>query len=386
MDFRLVDHHWGKELETAARSDAKTLRIICPFIKVGALKRFLGRRRFEVLQVITRFNQIDFASGVSDIEALRILLKEGATVRGVRNLHAKLYLFGSDRAIVASTNLTQAAFDRNHELGFVSDEASIITECTTYFEKLWARAGTNLSSSKVEDWDKTVTRHLALSAGLHRSTGLRDYGADAGIPEAPPESPPISSLLTDAPQAFVKFLGESSNRVPLSFQTIQEIREGGCGTVLAYPASKRPNSVEDGAIMFISRLTRDRDDIRVFGLAIGMRHVPGRDDATPADIKRRSWRKTWPHYIRVHHAQFVAGTMENGVSLYKLMDSLGSDSFEPTQRNAARGEGNTNPRRAYSQQAAVKLSPQGLTWLSTRLEAAFRKHGTVPSADLAKVD
>ena len=75
-------------------------------------------------------------------------------------------------------------------------------------------------------------------------------------------------------------------------------------------------------MIFISRLTRDRDDIRVFGLAIGMRHVPGRDDATPADIKRRSWRKTSPHYIRVHHAQFVAGTMENGVSLYKLMDSL----------------------------------------------------------------
>ena len=383
MDFRLVDHEWGKELETAARSEAATLRIICPFIKVGALRRLLGGRRFEDLQVITRFNLADFANGVSDIEALRILLKEGATVRGVRNLHSKLYLFGSDRAIVTSTNLTQAAFDRNHELGFVSDEASIITKCTTYFEKLWARAGTDLSSSKVDAWDKTVTRHLALSAGLHRSSGLRDYGADAGIPGAAPISSP---LVTEAPQAFVKFLGESSNRVPLSCQTIQEIRASGCSTVLAYPASKRPSSVEDGAIMFISRLTRDPDDIRVFGLAIGMRHLPGRDDATPADIKRRSWRKKWPRYIRVHHAQFVAGTMEDGVSLYKMMYSLGSDSFEPTQRNAARGKGNTNPRRAYGQQAAVKLSPQGLTWLSTRLEGAFRRHGTVPSADLAKVD
>ena len=55
----------------------------------------------------------------------------------------------------------------------------------------------------------------------------------------------------------------------------------------------------------------------------------------------------WPRYIRVHHAEFVAGTMENGISLNELMDTLGTDSFVPTQRNAAQGQGkNTNPRRA----------------------------------------
>ena len=38
--------------------------------------------------MITRFNLADFAEGVSDIEALRLLLDAGANIRGIRNLHA----------------------------------------------------------------------------------------------------------------------------------------------------------------------------------------------------------------------------------------------------------------------------------------------------------
>lgn len=58
----------------------------------------------------------------------------------------------------------------------------------------------------------------------------------------------------------------------------------------------------------------------------------------------------------------------------------------PTQRNAARGEGNIDPRKAYQQQAAVELSREGLFWLGERLQAAFEAHGTVPQDSLAKLD
>jgi hypothetical protein len=159
-----------------------------------------------------------------------------------------------------------------------------------------------------------------------------------------------------------------------------------CHWAVAYRASKRPTGVRDGALIYISRLTKDPNDIRVFGRAIGLRYVPGRDDATPDDIARRSWKQTWPRYVRIHQAEFVAGSMVNGVSLNELMETLGSNSFVPTQRNAERHEGNTDPRRAYMQQAAVELSTQGLAWLSDRLEAAFVAHGKVPADDLEKLD
>jgi hypothetical protein len=385
MNFRLVDAGWDKEFRSALFVDAaSTLQIICPFIKVGALKHLLDGRRPRSIHAITRFNLIEFAEGVSDIAALRALLDAGAQVRGVRNLHAKLYLFGSSRAILTSANLTDAALSRNHELGFVSESTSIVALCRAYFDDLWARSGIDLTVEQLEAWDEAVTRYLATGARSGRPTDLDDYGADAGVPPAPPII--RSPLVADARQGFVKFLGTSSDRVPLSFPTIKEVEAAGCHWAVCYPAKGRPAGVQDGAVIYISRLTRSPNDIRVFGRATGLRHLPGRDDATPEDIARRPWKQTWPRYIRVHHAEFVAGTMVNGVSLNALMEALGPDSFGPTQRNAARSQGNTDPRRAYRQKPAVELTGQGLAWLDDQLEVAFAAHGNVPADDLTKLD
>ena len=82
--------------------NSATLRIICPFIKTGALEHLPEGFQPGVIQVITRFNLDDFADSVSDIAALRLLAKAGARVRGIKYLHAKLYLSGSSRAVVTS--------------------------------------------------------------------------------------------------------------------------------------------------------------------------------------------------------------------------------------------------------------------------------------------
>lgn len=92
-----------------------------------------------------------------------------------------------------------------------------------------------------------------------------------------------------------------------------------------------------------------------------MAYMEGRDDATPSDIDLRPWKSKWSRYIRVHHAEFVDGNLKNGISLNELMDTLDSDSFASTQRNAMLGRGNTNPRFAYRQQAAIRLSGSGLS-------------------------
>ena len=71
--IRLVDAGWDQELSEAIRADRSEVRIVCPFIKKRALEDLLSHRPGNV-QVITRFNLADFAEGVSDIEALRLLL------------------------------------------------------------------------------------------------------------------------------------------------------------------------------------------------------------------------------------------------------------------------------------------------------------------------
>jgi len=383
VTIRLVDSGWAKELTDALRADASELKIICPFIKATALDRLLSKNP-KSIQVITRFSLGDFAEGVSDIVSLRKLLSVGAKVRGVRNLHAKLYLFGMGRAIVTSANLTEAAINRNHEFGMVADDKPIIAACAAYFDELWRRGGADLMSDQLDAWDETVTHYRVSGGRPNRAAGLGDFGVDVGISQPPPMFLP--TVVADARQAFVKFLGEGDNRVELTFPTVDELVSSGCHWAVAYPASKRPSGVRDDAVMFIARLTHSPYDMRIFGRAIGMKHAPGRDDATEEDIAQRPWKKTWPRYIRVHHAEFVAGEMGNGVSLNELMSTLGADAFLSTQRNKARGEGNTDPRRAYRQQAAVELSREGLSWLSERLQAAFEEHGKIPQDTLDQLD
>jgi hypothetical protein len=383
MSFRLVDAGWSEVLADAIRADRSSVRLVCPFIKKRAVESFLENARPGLLQVITRFHLGDFCDGVSDIAALRLLLRNGAMIRGVRNLHAKLYLFGERRVIVTSANLTEAALLRNHEFGFVAEDAGIINHCRKYFDDLWGRAGQNLSAERLTEWERKVTNYLASGARPTAATGLGDEGVNAGIISEPIAFP---ALVGDAGQAFVKFFGEGDNREDRSRAVVEEVRRSGCHWACTYPKDKRPRQVQDGALMFMGRLVKEPNDILIFGRAVGMRHEPGRDDATAADITLRTWKERWPHYVRVHHAEFISGTLANGISLNDLMASLKSDAFVPTQRNAGKGEGNTDPRRAYMQQAAVELTPQAIAWLNGRLEFAYAQHGKLAPDVLEQLD
>ena len=387
MTFRLVDSQWDSEFVKALRFDRSALRIVCPFVKLGALSRLLSIQP-ESVQVVTRFSLRDFANGVSDISALQHVLQARGRVRGIRNLHAKLYLFGSSRAIVTSANLTDSGLRLNPEFGVLTDDPAAIASCLAYFDGLWKLARNDLESHQLDEWDRKLNRYLSSGGPPGTPPDLGDFGVDAGLASAlGRRTPPI---FIDPPQAFVKFLGEGNNRLPPSCPTINEIDGAGCHWALAYPAGsdrrpRRPTGVKDGAVMFISRLV-EGPDIRVFGRAIALKHEAGRDDATQSDLQRRPWKSRWPRYIRIHHAEFIAGTMENGVSLGELMDVLENNSFASTKRNAARGDGNTNPRLSVRQQPAVKLSEEGFQWLNDRVEAAFDAYGRVPDHVLRRLD
>ena len=170
--IRLVDAGWARELSEAIRVDSSEVRIVCPFIKKGALDCLLSHRP-DYIQVITRFNLADFAEGVSDIEALRLLLEAGAGIRGIRNLHAKLYVFGTSRAIITSANLTKAALTRNQEFGMVADDAAVIGACRDYFDGLWRHAGADLSHDMLDSWEETVTGHRAAGGRPNRAKRAR---------------------------------------------------------------------------------------------------------------------------------------------------------------------------------------------------------------------
>ena len=133
------------------------------------------------IRVITRFNLDEFAFGVSDVGAL---LGRGAEVRGIRNLHAKMYLFGETRAIVTSANLTDAGFDRNAELGIADDDPAAVANCMNYFESLCNR-GRILRREESSDWVVKLAAHRASGGRTQIPPSLGDFGADIGLPLPP---------------------------------------------------------------------------------------------------------------------------------------------------------------------------------------------------------
>ena len=384
MTTRLVDHGWSKELTDALAFDSSHVRIISPFIKESVIESLLSYKPRK-LQVITRFNLGDFADRVSDVDALRSLTDANAQVRGVKNLHAKLYVFGSTRTIITSANLTDAGLNRNFELGTVSEDAALVRACQRYFDDLWEKAS-DVQHSEINDWTREIKEWQLRGGRPDDTKRLGDYGADIGLAAPPRSYAPVNVGTTQ--QAFIKFLGRGTkeHREPLLTPILDEIKSSGCHWALSYGPKKTPRSVDDGAVMFIGRFTRDPDDVRIFGRAIGMQYVEVRDDAPPDDISKRPWKKDYPRYIRVHHAEFVAGTLENGVSRDELMRSLESDSFASTQHHARIGSGNTDPKRACRQQAAMRLTPESHAWLEERLLEAFKAHDKVPQHELDTLD
>jgi hypothetical protein len=187
-------------------------------------------------------------------------------------------------------------------------------------------------------------------------------------------------------QAFVKFFGRAAERSSRARPVPDVVRTSGSHRHCTYPRERRPRAVRDGDVMFMGHLVEGPNDIVVYGRAVARAYEEGRDDASGEDLALRPWLQRWPHFIRVHDAEFVGGRLGDGVSLGELMDELGAYAFGPTAENADRGVGNVDPRQSIRQAAAVRLSEAGMSWLNEELELAFRSHRKLRAEEIPGLD
>lgn len=377
-NFDLIEHNWGEVLANKSHRPVEHLRIICPFIKKSAIEIFLKTIKPKRLSVITRFSLEDMAAGVSDVSALEYVLSKGGKICGIKNLHAKVYILGDVNVFVTSANLTESAlFGGNHEFGIRLGNPKAIARCIKYFEILWKKGNKRTSPGTLAVWQKQVENAKKERKGDRTRSNLSDHGADAGLSTSYKGK---KAIIGSAEKSFIKFFGNSSNRVTLNHPVIKEIETSGGNWAVCYPKSKRPRSVLEGSTLFYGRLIDD-GDIRIFARSIGHAHDDEIDNATKEDMKRHKWKIDYPRYIRVSNAEFIRGTMKDGVSLKTLMAEFAHEAFASTLRNSKMKNGNANPRRAYGQQAAVELSPQASAWLNEKLENAFNKNGIIPEEE-----
>jgi hypothetical protein len=377
-DFRFVDSGWKKLFADAASLKRLNLKIICPFIQFNPISRLLNTGTLTSVRVITRLNAEDFLSGVSDPRALRLILENGGAIRCVKRLHTKLYIFNNKKAFVTSANLTDAALSRNYEFGIAIDNSKMVGSCSEYFEDIWLRAKSDLTFELLGLCEAEISNADAARQSSQNSKRLRDFGNDIGLPIEEAAFKPKTF------DAYVKFFATGSRRRDPFTSIIDEVKRSGSHWAGTYPRNKRPRQVKDGSVMFMACIVPN--DILIYGRAIAISYKDGRDDASPADISLRNWKKDWPHYIRITDPEYISGTLSDGVSLRELMRSLGSKAFESTKRNAARGFGNTEPKKSIMRQPAVKLSGEGYDWVAMRLSEAILRHGKITGKSLRKLD
>jgi hypothetical protein len=222
---------------------------------------------------------------------------------------------------------------------------------------------------------KTYTEWLWNDAGLNP----RALKFDRGWPILPASWP------SGPEQGFLKFFGRGSGRLARSFPIIDEVTRAGCHWACTY--SKAPRKPKDGATIFMGRYIEAPDDVLIFGRARGMQHVDVRDRASQADLDERPWKADWPIYLRVVNPEFIDGEFSHGVSLNRLMNELGSETFASTSRRAAEtGKKGIDPRDSLSQQTQLELAPLAIRWLNDRLEECFKVHGKISKDDLGELD
>ena len=157
------------------------ITIASPWIKASALQYVLGKNDLSTirLRVIMRADVDDFLSESSDLDAVEYLLQNGAELRRLPRLHAKVYIADNKQAIVTSANLTPSGLQENVEVGIItSDEQNVIellNSTASWFEmaipldKAWLRKTTVQVENRREEYNDV----RAAQAVLYQADSLR---------------------------------------------------------------------------------------------------------------------------------------------------------------------------------------------------------------------
>ena len=196
-------------------ASAQRALVCSPYITTSGVDRLFDVLPAQVgLELITRLSPSDWASGVSDPEAIRTLLGlwhdmgNPTSLRVVQRLHAKLYSADDSRVLVGSSNLSEGGFDHNVEL-VVELSGDLARDAVCALQTACAPHSRELSLQQLEGWvarsrdqvftarTATVAEPEALSAvqaDLDKMLGFGTSSSPPSIATVPDIGPFISWL------------------------------------------------------------------------------------------------------------------------------------------------------------------------------------------------
>ena len=129
-DLQIVTTPTFDWLAENARRCRNRMLIASPFVNSGIID-VAGLPPSGVdTTLITRTDLRDFAIGASSLDALCTLAGRGVGVSSLNGLHAKMYIFDDNCALVTSANATNSGLRRNLECGLATRDSTTIAHLT----------------------------------------------------------------------------------------------------------------------------------------------------------------------------------------------------------------------------------------------------------------
>ena len=109
-----------------------------PFVKANVAKMILDNRPAESkISLLTSYKLTNFYRNSSDLMALRCFVENRMEVRNYPTLHAKTYIFDSERAIITSANLTLGGLRNNYECGIMIHDSNTVSTLRSNFLQIF---------------------------------------------------------------------------------------------------------------------------------------------------------------------------------------------------------------------------------------------------------
>lgn len=373
----LTDNHY-EEFTDEFRKIKRRLNIITPFLSFPAIERMLGEVNDTVeISLITRFKREDFINGVSNLEALKLLLSKEAKIYAIKDLHTKLYLFDEKSAIIGSANLTGRGLLDNVELSLLfRNEHVIVDELVEYFNKLVNSAqryiiDNDKINSEIEKIESIVDNRKNKNVNYRNSN---QWGVEIGTKEIVEKLDGIQSFIEEKVfeeknssdvSYWLKFAGTGEEL--MDPETIFRESKLADGRITEH-SGRRPSGIKEGDVIYLTPLSWDKKSKTP--IIVGKAKTKGfreGNEVTEADKNRHGyhWMERWPYYFELFDIQKIEGNINNGVSLNKLLTELQSNFYYSTRGKSLSIQ---ELKSRHYQKSHIKITPYAAKYIDELLK------------------
>ncbi len=383
MSIELLNQNHRDAIIDAFEKTEHRIRIISPFIQ-ESMTRYLVDSMSKGInaQLITRFYREDFIKSVSSLTALKGLLKAGIDIYALKDLHAKLYLFDDNIAIIGSANFTGGGFGNNIELSlYIEDEYDLIAQLSDYFDNMLLTiqdlGDFKIIGDKIEDEILIVQKAIKGRNQFSQPNPVR-FGAEINtkqIPEVLPadEVESILGLPNEGVSAILKFEGAAHRRVDPN--SIYEPNHYDRKGIYFTASSKSPRSLNEDTTVFLSVVSWDKSGAGT-PIIVGRAKTKGYDPLNVTDnylIKEHPWAIDYKYYVELYDIEIVDTKIINCISLNDIIAEVGYRLYPNTENNTATPISSLRTR--HHQKAYIAITPYAANRINTMLDILFNQYG-----------